>query len=125
VVSGAALLLRVALVQGVYYLVTGLWPIVDIDSFQSVTGPKTDLWLVRTVGVLVTVIGLVLISAARHRRVTAEVLLLGLGSALALTAIDVIYALSGRISVIYLADAAAEIGLAALWGVGRLRSQGA
>jgi hypothetical protein len=98
---------------------------VDIDSFQSVTGPKTDLWLVRTVGALVTVIGLVLISAARRRRVTNEILLLGLGSALALTAIDVIYALSGRISVIYLADAAAEIGLAALWGVGRLRSQGA
>jgi hypothetical protein len=125
VVSGAALLLRVALVQGVYYLAAGLWPIVDIDSFQSVTGPKTDLWLVRTVGALVTVIGLVLISAARRRRVTDEILLLGLSSALALTAIDVIYALSGRISVIYLADAAAEIGLAALWGVGRLRSRGA
>ena len=124
-VSGAALLPRVALVQGVYYLATGLWPLVDIDSFQSVTGPKTDLWLVRTVGALVTVIGLVLISAARRRRVTNEILLLGLGSALALTAIDVIYAFSGRISVIYLADAAAEIGLAALWGVGRLRSQGA
>ena len=123
--SGAALLPGVALVQGVYYLATGLWPLVDIDSFQSVTGPKTDLWLVRTVGALVTVIGLVLISAARRRRVTNEILLLGLGSALALAAIDVIYALSGRISVIYLADAAAEIGLAALWGVGRLRSQGA
>jgi hypothetical protein len=32
----------------------------NIRSFQAVTGPKTDLWLVQTVGVLVTVIGLTL-----------------------------------------------------------------
>jgi len=120
-VSDAALLPRVALIQGVFYLATGFWSIFDIDSFQAVTGPKTDLWLVRTVGALVAVIGLVLISAARLRRVTDEIVLLGIGSALALSCIDLIYALSGQISAIYLADAAAEIGLAALWGIGRLR----
>jgi hypothetical protein len=115
------LLPRVALVQGVFYLLTGVWPIVDIDSFQSVTGPKNDLWLVRTVGALIAVIGAVLISAGGRRRVTDELVLLGVGSALALTTIDVVYVLSDRISEIYLADAAAEIALAALWGIGRLR----
>jgi len=82
-----------------------------------------DLWLVRTVGALVTVIGVVLISAARRRRVTDEIVLLGLGSAVALSGIHLIYVLSGVISEIYLADAAAEIGPAALWGIGRLRGQ--
>ncbi|HKB37693.1 MAG TPA: hypothetical protein VKD72_14695, partial [Gemmataceae bacterium] len=24
----------------------GVWPLVNIDTFQLVTGPKTDLWLV-------------------------------------------------------------------------------
>ena len=30
----------VALVQGVYFLMTGLWPLVSIDTFQRVTAPK-------------------------------------------------------------------------------------
>jgi hypothetical protein len=121
-VTGTKWLPRVALIQGVFYLLTGLWPIVDIDSFQRVTGPKTDLWLVRTVGALVTVVGATLISAARRRRVTDEIVMLGVGCALALMAIDLIYALSGRISAIYLADAIVEIGLAALWAIARLRN---
>jgi hypothetical protein len=108
-------LLKLALVQAVFYLATGIWPLLDIVSFQMVTGPKTDLWLVRTVGVLVAVIGAVLLSAARRRRVTEEIVLLAAGSALGLATIDLVYALSGRISAVYLADAAVELGLAALW----------
>ena len=69
----------------------------------------------RTVGVLVTVIGAVLLLAARRRRVTDEIVLLAVGSALGLAAIDVIYAVSGRISAVYLADALVEVGLALLW----------
>lgn len=115
------MLLKVALIQGAYYLVTGVWPLVHIDSFQLVTGPKTDLWLVRTVGVLVTVIGVVLLTASRRRRITSEITMLAVGSALGLAAIDLMYALSGRISAIYLADAAAEILLAGVWVIGRAR----
>jgi hypothetical protein len=118
----ASMLPKVALIQGVFYLATGVWSLVDIVSFQLVTGPKTDLWLVRTVGVLVTVIGAVLISASRRRRITDEIVLLATGSALGLAAIDLIYSLSGRISAVYLADAGAEIGLAILWAIGWRRS---
>lgn len=121
-VRGTGMLPGLALFHGGFYLLAGLWPIIDIDSFQLVTGPKTDLWLVRTVGVLVAVIGAVLLSAGRRRRITDEIVLLALGAALGLAAIDVIYSLSGRISPIYLADAAVELGLAALWAAGRLRS---
>jgi hypothetical protein len=115
------MLARLALIQGIFYLLTGLWPIIDIVSFQEVTGPKTDLWLVRTVGVLVSVIGAVFLMAHRSRRVTDEVILLAAGSALGLATIDLVYALSGRISAIYLADAVVEIGLTVLWGFARLR----
>jgi hypothetical protein len=111
--------IKLALFQGLYYVATGVWPLLDIVSFQMVTGPKTDLWLVKTVGVLVTVIGAVLIAAARARRVSREIVMLAVGSALGLAGIDLVYALSGRISPIYLADAAAEIGIAVLWAVGR------
>ncbi|HET6777752.1 MAG TPA: hypothetical protein VFH26_02595 [Gemmatimonadales bacterium] len=112
------LLLKLALIQGLFYLATGIWPLLDIVSFQVVTGPKIDLWLVRTVGVLVTVVGAVLIAASRTRRVTPEIVMLAVGSALGLAAIDLRYALAGRISKVYLADAAVEIGLSLMWWVG-------
>jgi hypothetical protein len=46
---------------------------------------------------------------------------LAVGSALGLAGIDLVYALGGRISPIYLLDAAAEIVLAVLWGIARTR----
>jgi hypothetical protein len=107
----------VAAVQGLFYLVTGVWPLVHIDSFQAVTGPKTDLWLVYTVGLLVAVIGGVLLIAAVRRRVTAEVALLAVGAALALAGIDVVFVAREVIRPIYLADAAVEVLLAAWWGI--------
>lgn len=39
-------------VQGMYMLITAVWPIVHIHSFMEVTGYKTDVWLVKTVGAL-------------------------------------------------------------------------
>lgn len=113
-----------AMLQGLYYFVTGLWPLVSIRTFQLVTGPKTDNlvsglesdhWLVMTVGVLIAVIGLVLLTAAWRRRVSAEVALLAVASALGLTLIDVIYVSRRVLLPIYLADAAAELILIALW----------
>jgi hypothetical protein len=121
-VTEGNLLLKLALIQGLFYVATGVWPLIDIVSFQVVTGPKTDLWLVRTVGVLVTVIGAVLIAASRTRRVTPEIVMLAVGSALALAAIDLRYALAGRISAVYLADAAVEIALSVLWWIGWRRT---
>src|SRR2546421_737901 len=46
----------IALIQSAYFLLTGLWPIFHIRSFMRITGPKNDLWLVRTVRLLLTVI---------------------------------------------------------------------
>lgn len=103
----------VPLAQGLYYMATGLWPLADIRTFQRVTGPKTDRWLVKTVGVLIAVEGAALTLAVRRRRFTPEMALLAAGSALGLAAIDVTYALRGRISPIYLLDAVAELALAA------------
>jgi hypothetical protein len=117
----STLLRAIALVQGVFYLATGVWPLLDIDSFQVVTGPKVDLWLVRTVGVLVGVIGTVLLLSVRRRRITPEIAILAVGSAVGLAGIDLVYALSGKISSIYLADAVVELGLAVLWGLAWFR----
>ena len=104
-----------ALAQGAFYIVTGVWPLVSIGSFQKVTGPKTDLWLVKTAGVLITVIGGVLTMAGLRRTVQPEVPVLGAGAAVGLTAIDVIYVAKGRIARVYLLDALTEVVLIAAW----------
>jgi hypothetical protein len=75
------------LAQGAYYLLTGVWPLVSIGSFQRVTGPKTDLWLVKTVGLLISVIGGVLGLAGWQRRDSLDSRLLGAGSAAGLASI--------------------------------------
>jgi hypothetical protein len=106
---------RLALVQGAYFAATGVWPLVDMKSFEKVTGPKADKWLVRTVGVLVAAIGGALVAAGARRAVTRELAALAVGSACGLGAIDVVYSTAGRISRIYLADAAAEAALVGAW----------
>jgi hypothetical protein len=113
----SGLLRAVCFVQGLYFILTGVWPLVDMKSFMQITGFKVDQWLVRTVGVLILVVGLVLLSAARSRRISPEILGLAVGCALGLTAIDVYYVLIDRIRDVYLFDALAEVGLVVAWGI--------
>lgn len=110
-------MIKLAWVQGIYFFLTGIWPIVSIGTFMRVTGPKVDLWLVKTVGALIAVIALAILMAAWRGRITPEVRFLAVGSAAALAAVDLVYALSDRIWDVYLLDAAAEIGLIVLWWV--------
>ncbi len=115
---------RLALGQGLYYALSGLWPLVSIDTFQAVTGPKAEHWLVKTVGVLVTVIGGVLALAGRRRTVGPEVTLLATGSAAGLAAIEIFYVARRRIAPVYLLDAVAEVALIAGWLIARGRERG-
>ena len=110
-------------IQGVYFFVLGAWPLVSIQTFQAVTGKKTDNWtgnendhwLVNTVGVLVAAIGLVFVAAAWRRKVSLDAAVLAIGSGLGLAAIDVVYVVRGVILPVYLIDAAAEIAFVLLW----------
>jgi hypothetical protein len=104
----------VLLTQGMYYMLTGVWPLIHMGSFLTVTGPKHDLWLVQTVGILVTVIGFVLVTASTSPFIAREVVALAAGSAVGLTFIDANYSLKNRISKVYLLDALGEIILLAL-----------
>jgi hypothetical protein len=112
------LLVTAAGLQGGYFLTTGLWPLVHMGSFEAVTGKKRERWLVKTVGSVVAVIGGVLLDAARRRRIGRTAATLAIGSAAALAGVDVVYVARGRISPVYLLDAATELGLVALWAAG-------
>lgn len=120
-----------AWLQGGYFATFGIWPIVDVSSFQSVTGHKfdhlpngtdADHWLVYTVGLLLSGIGAVLLLAAYRQHISMEIALLGLFSATALLVIDLVYVARGVISSIYLVDAAIECAIAGAWIVTLWRS---
>jgi len=95
-------------VQGVYYVLTGLWPLLSMATFEAVTGPKTDDWLVHTVATLVLGVGIALLVGGRRNDPSMETLALAGSAAVAFTAIDIVYVANGTISGIYLADAAVE-----------------
>jgi hypothetical protein len=120
------LLGRLFLLQGGYYLITGIWPFVSIRSFEAITGPKVDRWLVKTVAVLVSVVGGVLLLGGVRRQADAELSLLACGSALGLAAVESTYSLRRRISILYLLDALLELALAAAFArawTGKRRSE--
>jgi len=58
---------RLLMTQGAYYTATGIWPWISLKTFELVTGPKVDDWLVHTVGALAAAIGATLL-VARIRR---------------------------------------------------------
>lgn len=113
--AGARLLRLLARVQGGFYVATRIWPLLSMTTFETVTGPKTDDPLVKTVGVLVLVSGAVLLAAAARRSFALETVLLAAGSALGLAAADVVFVAQGTLSPIHLLDAAVEVPLALTW----------
>ena len=107
---------HVASVQAAFYVGTGVWPLMHRRSFEWVTGPKTDFWLAQTVGLTVAAIGIGLAQAvARQRGVPPELRTVAATSAAGLALVDLSLVAQGRISKIYLADAAAEVALVAGW----------
>jgi hypothetical protein len=104
---------RILIVQGGYYVATGVLPFISRRLFEALTGPKREWWLVQTVGALVTVIGGALLSAAGRRRVAPELLGIATGSAASLAAIDVVYVAKRRIAPTYLVDAAIQLSFVA------------
>ncbi|HEX5635271.1 MAG TPA: hypothetical protein VFX50_18635 [Gemmatimonadales bacterium] len=107
-----------AIGQGAWFLAAGIWPLLHEASFEAVTGPKRERWLVKTVGVLVAAVGATLLLAARQRSISPEARLLGASSAAGLAAIELWYAgVRRRIAPVYLADAVAELGLLTGWGI--------
>ena len=114
---------RLLTVQSAYYILTGLWPLVHLRSFEAVTGPKTDEWLVHMVALLAVVIGAGLAAALARRQIrTPATLVLATGAALAFAAIDLWYGLTRVIPPVYLADAAVELALVA--GLAATRREG-
>lgn len=97
-----------------YYLLTALWPFVHLESFLAVTGPKTDIWLVKTVSLLLFPYILLILYAIKVRwsPFIAVTIILG---CLGLAGIDLYYYLKGTIRGIYLVDLGLEMIFIMYW----------
>lgn len=94
------------LIQGIYFVVTGVWPLLNMASFITATGPKQDTWLVEMVGLLSASIGLTfIVSTLRRGRLPV---VLGYAVAISFLMMDVIYVATGEMDRIYLIDAAIQ-----------------
>lgn len=98
-------------IQGIYYVITGLWPAFNISSFEKITGPKTDKWLVKMVGLLAAAIGTVLLLSNGEEIVK----ILGILSATSFVIIDFIYAFKRRIPLTYLGDGLLQLAFIIGW----------
>lgn len=95
------------LFQGAYFIITGIWPVLNMDSFLIATGPKQDTWLVQMVGLLAASIGITFLVAALRRK-RLPILLAYLASSSFLIS-DIIYVANETIQRIYLLDAGIQL----------------
>ncbi len=97
---------NVFLIQGLYFVITGIWPLLNMASFITATGPKQDTWLVEMVGLLSASVGITFIVSSLRRHPLP--ILLGYAVAVSFLVMDIIYVGTGQIGSIYLLDAAIQ-----------------
>jgi hypothetical protein len=79
---------------------------------------------VETLGLLIAAVGSALLMSSTRRRQSPEVVALGVGSAAALGGAGAVFALRGRISKIYLAEAGLEALIVVAWAASQEKSAG-
>ena len=110
------MLFHVALwIEAVYYFVTGMWGLIDIKSFMKVTGPKTDLWLVKTVALLLITASFSFAVALAANTFHWPVAVLAACYNASLAYIDFYYAEKKVISPVYIMDGIVELMFVLTW----------
>lgn len=109
-------LFRITLwVQTIYYFLTAAWGLLDIESFMLVTGPKTDVWLVKTVSILLLAVSFSFVPYLFIKTNYWPVILLAVCCCIFLAGIDIYYAGKNVISAIYFVDSIAQFILLIAW----------
>ena len=101
--------------QGIYTILTAIWALVHIKSFMWISGWKTDVWLVKTVSVLLICISIPWLMAACKKKYSAEVITLSVTCAIGLAAIEFYYSVTHVISPVYAMDGALQLVFLIAW----------
>ncbi|MEU8804533.1 hypothetical protein [Spirillospora sp. NPDC048819] len=108
-----------ARVHGAFNVASGTWPLAGMRSFGWIFGPKQDIkrdkWLVRTVAGLLVSAAWSQLRAGSSPEGRAHARRTGLGTALTLLTIDLVYVPRGRLRWTHLLDASMEAAWIAAW----------
>lgn len=105
----------VPFVQGTYYLLIGLWPIVAFDSLPAASAAADHPWSLPAYGLVLAVIGIWLLVAGRKRDALAETARSGILVALVVASVDVLLVVHGTAPLVYLADAVVQCAFVVWW----------
>ncbi|POX48564.1 hypothetical protein [Streptomyces sp. Ru72] len=105
----------VARSQGLFNLVGGGWPLLHLRSFEWVFGPKSEEWLQQTTAGLLATAGCSMLLGPPTTDGLRQARRTGVGTAMTLLAIDLLYVPRRRIRPTYLLDAAMQAGWLTAW----------
>lgn len=106
-------ILYLFLVQGSYYLLTGIWPFIHFTSYINETGWNENLWLSKMLAVFPLIIGMAFVAqAALRRRKNPALQFLALIAPVVFLVSDI---LSGLDGVLYLGDALLQLTFIGCW----------
>ncbi len=100
--------------QGLYYLVTGGWAIVSLESFSGFTGHYGDAFEMHSMATLIVALGLFFLWGAANENLARPAGFLALGSAIAVALPELIHLPGENISVLFWLDFAEETSVAAV-----------
>lgn len=108
-------ILYVPLIQGIYFMITLIWPVIDIESFMVVTGPKVDIWLVKTVSALLFPYAVICFWVAMKRPLSTIIILCMVLMSWGLAFVELYYYFNGTIKWVYAVDALLQILFSYWW----------
>lgn len=105
----------IPLLQTLYYTITAVWPLLHIHSFVWVTGGKTDIWLVKTVSVLLLPYCFLLLYLTVNPKKNYAIVISIMICCLGLAVVEAYYYFRGVIKWVYLADAVIQLAFLGYW----------
>ncbi len=108
--------------HALYLLIGGAWPLLSLPTFEEVTGPKSDHFLVRTVALILVLVASILF-AQRKSPVERSAVFMAMGVSFILGSVAWISAAGGWVWKIYFIDGGIHLLFACAWVYLLLRRQ--
>lgn len=100
--------------QGMYYLLTGIWPLIHLSSFEIVVGYKPDKFQFFTTTLLISLIAIALLASIKKEK-TRSIRILSLGSPLVFLMVELWFGKDG-IRPVFILDACIQVCLLLVLG---------
>jgi hypothetical protein len=105
----------VPFVQGFYYVLVGLTPLLAGGRAGTNLWPDSDSGMQRAIGLIVAAVGVLLLAAARKGGAAAETGRVAVATAVVLAVADVAFFVRGMLPNVYLLDAVIQVGFVCWW----------